>query len=196
MALAKVFDSKIVRSAIAFQLVWFALILFPPVVATLSLVAYVVFHILYVDKNPRFWLFSLRIFFVGVALDSFMFYSRVMYVVGAGQDSVQDHYTSTLLPYWLIALWFCFSLALPIAFGFLKKHFALCIVFGLSGAPLSYLSGAKLRGDIEFMEPFWLSLVFVGIAWSALLCLAIFWLRKMDGTSKGSDKFKSSLLAP
>lgn len=188
MNLNSFFSFKVFRSAIAFQSVWFALILLPSFWAGISVLIYLFFHRQYVSQDNRLWLFSLRLCIVGVAVDAFFFYSGVMqnFIVSSST------FESGFIPLWLVGLWLCFSLAMPVAFSFLKKHYALCVIFGFIGAPTSYFSGAFLRGDVSFMEPQWMSLFYIGSAWALILCLAVFWLRNLDTVhqkQKNSNSF-------
>ena len=171
--LNKILSSKVVRSGVAFQLVWFVLILAPLPVAVLAVLGYLVFHAHFICNDRLLWVFSIRIFFVGLALDSFFFYSGIL-ISSSG---------SLVIPLWLVGLWLCFSLAIPFGFGFLKKHYLLCAAFGFIGAPISYFSGAALRGDISFASPTLLSLLYIGVSWAVLLCYGFFILNKMRTSS-------------
>jgi len=178
MSVRGLLDSKAVRSSIAFQGMWFALILCSGVFASLCVVIYLLVHYFFISKDRGLWLISIRVFFVGIMIDSYFVHSHVI-------SSSQSHIASgnavnegmVFIPLWLAGLWLCFSLALPVAFKFLQKHYALCVVFGMIGAPLSYYSGAALRDDVVLMQPTWLALLYIGVAWATLLCLSVFWLR-------------------
>lgn len=165
----KFISSKVFLSGLAFQLVWFLLVLSPPFIALVGLLAYCIFHLAYISKDRLLWIFSIRICVVGLAIDSFFFYSGV-FNLSSG---------SRVVPFWLAGLWLCFCLAVPFAFSFLKRHYIVCALFGLTGAPISYFSGVTLRDDVSLASPTALSLAYIGVSWSVFLCYSFFLLNKV-----------------
>lgn len=165
----KLLSSKMFLSGVAFQLAWFLLILAPPFVAFVGLLAYLLFHFMWISKDRLLWLFSIRIFVIGLAIDSFFFYSGIFNLLSG----------SRVIPLWLAGLWLCFCLAVPFGFSFLKRHYVLCALFGFVGAPISYFSGITLRDDVSLASPTVLSLVYVGMSWAIYLCYSFFLLKKI-----------------
>lgn len=188
MNVRSLLDSKSVRSTIAFQGAWFALILCSEVFAFLSIVIYLLAHYFFISKDRGLWLISIRVFFVGIMIDSFFVYSHVIASspvhVASGNFVDRD---LVFIPLWLAGLWLCFSFALPVAFKFLQRHYGLCVVLGMIGAPLSYYSGAALRDDVVLMQPTWLALIYIGVAWATLLCLSVFWLRDAEAKKQAAS---------
>ena len=163
------FLSPSVISAILFQIGWFVCVFSPPIIVLVYVVFYGVIHFLYICHQPLFWLFSLRLFFVGIAIDAFWVYSGIIQLAPADR----------VVPYWLVCLWIMFALALPFGFGFIRKHNALAIGLGLFGAPLSYVAGAAGRGDAMLMSPIWQSVLCIGVSWAVVLLLSNLMQHKM-----------------
>lgn len=165
-----------IMSAILFQIGWFLCIFCPPIVALSYVSFYIVIHFLYINHRPLFWLFSLRLFFIGIAIDAFWVYSGVI------QLSTMDK----VIPYWLVCLWLMFALALPFGFGFIRKHNALAVGLGVFGAPLSYVTGAIIRDDVMLMSPIWQSVLCIGVSWAAVLLLSNVMQQKMKLCTLGT----------
>lgn len=162
--------SPSIISAILFQIGWFLCIFCPPIITLIYVVFYIVIHFLYISHQSLFWLFSLRLFFIGIAIDAFWVYSGV----------IQLSSVDKLIPYWLVALWLMFALALPFGFGFIRKHNLLAAGLGLFGAPLSYIAGAAGRDDAMLMSPIWQSVLCIGVSWAAVLLLSNVMQQKMQ----------------
>lgn len=158
-----------ILSAILFQIGWLLCIFCPPIVALTYVIFYIVIHFIYINRQSLFWLFSLRLFFIGIAVDAFWVYSGVI------QLSIMDK----VIPYWLVSLWLMFALALPFGFGFIRKHNALAVGFGVFGAPLSYVTGAISRDDVMLMSPIWQSVLCIGVSWAVILLLSNVMQQKM-----------------
>ena len=83
------------------------------------------------------------------------------------------HYTKTtriLPPIWIVLLYPLFSLLLNHSLKIIKKHYLTAFLFGLLGAPLSYIAGKSL-GGLTFPYPLVQSLVIIGICWGLFVCL-------------------------
>lgn len=167
--LYKLLLSPSVMSAILFQIGWFVCIFCPPIIVLIYVVFYGVVHFLFICHQSLFWLFSLRLFFVGIAIDAFWVYSGIIQL--APVDKV--------IPYWLVCLWIMFALALPFGFGFIRKHNVLAVGLGLLGAPLSYIAGAAGRDDAMLMSPIWQSVLCIGVSWAVVLLLSNLMQHKM-----------------
>lgn len=162
--------SPSIMSAILFQIGWFVCIFCPPIIAFIYVASYIVIHFLYISHQPLLWLFSLRLFFIGIAIDAFWVYSGV----------IQLNSVDKVIPYWLASLWIMFALALPFGFGFIRKHNALAVGLGLFCAPLSYIAGAASRDDVMLMLPIWQSICCVGVSWAVMLLLSNVMQQKMQ----------------
>ena len=169
MNVKNILRSPAVMSAILFQLGWFVCILAPQSMVMVCVLAYLCVHYFFICRNKEVWIFSLRLFFIGVAIDSFWVYSGVIEL----SDGIN------VIPFWLIALWGMFALSAPFGFAFLRKNYVFAAVFGLLGAPVSYFGGAAIRDDVMLASPIWLSLFSIGISWAMILMLSNFIQEKM-----------------
>ena len=83
------------------------------------------------------------------------------------------HYTNTtnmLPPIWIVFLYPLFSLLLNHSLKIIKKNSLVSFLFGLLGAPLSYIAGISL-GGLTFPYPLLPTWIMIGICWGFFLCL-------------------------
>jgi hypothetical protein len=94
-------------------------------------------------------------------------------VDGTAAASGTVHYAAALWgsapPLWILALWAAFAMTLTVSMGFLTRHWALPVVFGLLLAPLAYLSAARAFKAVWFAEPVWHGVVVLGVGWAVAL---------------------------
>ena len=73
-----------------------------------------------------------------------------------------------LVPFWLIVLWFGFSITLQRGLKFLNKHWIFAALLGSFGGSTSYLSGYYL-GAVDFGFSFKTSLIILVLHWLVLM---------------------------
>ena len=76
------------------------------------------------------------------------------------------------LPYWLMVLWFVFSLMLPHSLYWLEKNMAMASIAGAIGGSASYLLGYKLSA-ITFPQSTSISFIIYFIEWSILFPVSL-----------------------
>ncbi len=89
-------------------------------------------------------------------------------------------FDGVVLPLWLIAMWYMFSMSLPFAFGFLRTKFLLAAFMGAIGATTSYVGGSAFRADIQLMESLAMAAFAIALSWSVFLPYAYFQLMRME----------------
>ncbi len=84
-------------------------------------------------------------------------------------------------PYWLIALWGLFGIALNVSMRWMKGRWVVAALLGAVVGPLSYVSGVKL-GAAEFIHrtP---ALVVLSIGWAIAMPVLIGLAARFDGVS-------------
>ncbi|MEX0828422.1 MAG: DUF2878 domain-containing protein [Haliea sp.] len=77
-------------------------------------------------------------------------------------------------PWWIIALWLNFSLALNYCLRWLQGFLPLSVVFGFVGGPLAYYGGVKLDAVFIQTESVWPALLIIGLAWALVTPLLVY----------------------
>ena len=72
---------------------------------------------------------------------------------------------ATLPPVWILAMWVGFAAITNELLSWLHGRWSLQILFGLVGAPLSYLAGSRL-GAMTFHEPTFAGVLLIAILWA------------------------------
>ena len=160
----------IIYNFIGFQAVWaacaYGAINQLPSLGAYSALLYITINFL-LSKNKA--LDALVMFFValiGILLDSLnTFIGIISFIEG-----------SSILPFWLITLWFSFALLLPHSLYWLSKFPLLAVLFGGIGGSGSYFIGHQL-GAITLSDPLFYSLGTYFIEW-AIIIPASFWFMK------------------
>lgn len=79
------------------------------------------------------------------------------------------------VPAWLLSLWGSLYLLIPYSMNRLMQNTLLAILFGVLGAPISYLSGAKMGAMALGYDELTVG-VYTGCAWGIAMALtSIFW---------------------
>ena len=86
-----------------------------------------------------------------------------------------------LAPYWMVALWGEFAIALNVTLRWLKRRPLLAAVLGAIFGPLSFLGGVRL-GGARFIDER-TALVTLACMWAALMPLAMWLSDRLDGVS-------------
>jgi len=71
-----------------------------------------------------------------------------------------------LAPAWIVVLWAGFALTVNHSLAFLKRNFALAVVFGALGGPLAYLGAARGFAAVQFEAPLLEALLVLALAWA------------------------------
>jgi hypothetical protein len=94
---------------------------------------------------------------------------------GAGQP------VRWLAPYWLVALWGEFGIALNVTLRWLKRKPLLALVLGAVFGPLSFLGGVRLGGARFVDEP--AALATLSCMWAVLMPLVMWISDRFDGVT-------------
>jgi len=84
-------------------------------------------------------------------------------------------------PYWLVALWGEFAIALNVTLRWLKRRPRLAAVLGAIFGPLSFLGGVRL-GAARFIDER-AALATLAVMWAALMPLALWLSDRLDGVT-------------
>jgi hypothetical protein len=86
-------------------------------------------------------------------------------------EMVHSIYRITIVPFWLMSLWFCLAVWF-IQANWMNKSYLVTIGFFITGAPLSYLTGLKLDLFIfHFSET--MTLTIISMNWFILACVMV-----------------------
>ncbi len=72
-------------------------------------------------------------------------------------------------PLWLLALWPLFATLFNESMAWMRGRYALGVLFGTVGAPLSYWAGER-AGALEFQLPTLAWIAIVAVSWSLAMC--------------------------
>ena len=86
-----------------------------------------------------------------------------------------------LAPYWMVALWGEFGIALNVTLRWLKRRPLLAMVLGAVFGPLSFLGGVRLGGARFVDEP--AALVTLACMWAVLMPLVMWISDRFDGVA-------------
>ena len=165
--------SKLINFAL-FQLGWFSSVLGAannlPMLGPLAAIPILVFHLARAN-SPR-----TEIKLVAAAV-----------IIGGGFDQLlvsvgYIQYRGSApgyLPLWMIGLWIIFSTTLNVSLRWMHRRWAVAIIFGLIGGPLSYLGGIRL-GAAEYYDatP---ALIAMAIGWGILTPVLLAAAERFDG---------------
>lgn len=86
-----------------------------------------------------------------------------------------------LAPYWMVALWGEFAIALNVTMRWLKRRLWLAAVLGAVGGPTAFVSGVKLGGaQFVDMTP---ALAMLALVWAVSMPLLVWLSNRFDGVS-------------
>jgi len=74
-------------------------------------------------------------------------------------------------PYWIVSLWVLFATTLNLGMRWLQKHWAIAMLVGALGGPMSFFAGAKL-GAVTLAHDS-VSLLIIGAGWAVVLPLLV-----------------------
>jgi hypothetical protein len=87
-----------------------------------------------------------------------------------------------LAPYWMVALWAEFAIALNVTLRWLKRRPWLALALGAVFGPLSFLGGVRLGGARFVDEP--AALVTLAALWAVLMPLVMWISDRFDGVTE------------
>ena len=90
-----------------------------------------------------------------------------------------------LAPYWMVALWGEFAIALNVTLRWLRRRLWLAALLGAVGGPLSFMGGVRLGGARFLDEP--AALVAIACLWAVAMPLAMALARRLDGVTLRTD---------
>ena len=165
-----------IANFVVFQAAWFAAVLGAahhiPLWGTACLIAAVAWH-LGVSARPaqeaRLIGFACAIGFVvesAVAMQGHVSYA-------SGQP------VSWLAPYWMVALWGEFAIALNVTMRWMKRRLWLAAVLGAVAGPMAFVSGVRL-GGAQFVDPA-PALVMLTLCWAVSMPLLVWLSNRFDG---------------
>ncbi|MDO6427604.1 DUF2878 domain-containing protein [Thalassotalea sp. 1_MG-2023] len=144
---------------ILFNLLWLGLVIYGNAVITLALLWLVLFA--WHKKLTRYEFYLAGVIsFIGISIDN------ILTVLGIFRFP-----NETLIPYWLIVLWLCFSCLLLRAPLQLKTTRWLQIILAMIFAPMSYFVGFQLSA-VRFGLDVILTLLLLSVIWPLFIMLA------------------------
>jgi hypothetical protein len=163
---------------VLFEAAWFACILGVahgrPLWGTAAVVAVIAWH-LAISARPAIELALVAsLCVIGLAAESLVVaQGHVAYP--AGQP------VAWLAPYWMVALWGEFAIALNVTLRWLKRRPLLALVLGAVFGPLSFLGGVRL-GGARFIDeaP---ALITLAVMWAVLMPLVMALSDRLDGVA-------------
>ena len=84
-----------------------------------------------------------------------------------------------ILPLWMFMLWAIFATALNVSLRWMRGRLMIASLFGLIGAPLSYLAGVKLGAMLHPATPAFYVVISVG--WALIMPVLILFSQRYDG---------------
>jgi hypothetical protein len=85
-----------------------------------------------------------------------------------------------LAPIWIVSLWMGFALTLNHSLRRLKQHLGWAAVLGLLGGPLAYAIAARAWLAVELVDPHWIALSALALAWGVLTPLLLLFAVRLD----------------
>jgi len=144
-----------VTNLILFNLAWLGLVLLGNVFIPVAM-CWLAIHVYQQKERKKEILILLCVASIGITVDSLL-----------TQVGVFTFDEPTLIPFWLITLWFCFAATINHSMHFLSKHRGLQVFFGML-APVSYLAGERFD-KVEMPLGLLPTFVALAILWMVLM---------------------------
>lgn len=153
----------VIKNLAFFKIGWVACVMFAaagqPVLATLSVAAVAVVHLVSLNAPLKEVLLLLAAAVVGLGWESFMVWTGLVQYAG--------HESSMLAPYWIVAMWVLFATTINHGLRWAKRNLWVASLAGLLGGPMAFYGGMNL-GAVEFSHTA-AALVVIGLGWALLL---------------------------
>ena len=170
--------ARLLANFAVFEAAWFACILGVahgrPLVGTAAVVAAIAWHVAISARPATELALVAALGAIGLVAESAVAaQGHVAYA--AGQP------VAWLAPYWMVALWAEFAIALNVTLRWLKGRPFLAAVLGAVFGPLSFLAGVRL-GGARFVDEA-AALVTLVVMWAVLMPLAMALSDRLDGVA-------------
>ena len=170
--------ARLVANFAIFEAAWFACILGvahgQPLWGTAAVVAAIAWHVAISARPATELALAGALCAIGLVVESAVVaQGHVAYP--AGQP------VAWLAPYWMVALWSEFAIALNVTLRWLKRRPWLAAVLGAVFGPLSFLGGVRLGGARFVDEP--AALATLAGMWAVLMPLVIALSSRLDGVT-------------
>ena len=99
-------------------------------------------------------------------------------------DYAHHGWSDNIVPVWILALWLGFATALNVTLRWMRGRHLIAIIFGAIGAPLAYLSAAKL-GALTLQGT--ATYIALGIGWAIITPLLLIISTKLDGFKEANE---------
>ena len=165
-----------------FEAAWFACIVGvahgQPLWGTAAVVAAVAWHVAISARPATELALAGALCAIGLVAESIMVaFGHVAYP--GGQP------VAWLAPYWLVALWGEFAIALNVTLRWLKRRPLLAAALGAVFGPLSFLGGVRLGAARFVDEP--AALAALAVQWAVLMPLVMALSDRFDGVTPAPD---------
>lgn len=167
-----------VANFVLFQLAWFAAVVGAargaPWLGVVAVTAAVAFHlgVRAAGELPRRreLAFLLVVTLAGAALDTLVArLGTIRYAEGGAASGSGPRFVAVAFPpAWIVALWLLFATLFHRSMAWLQGRPWLAALFGLLGAPLSYVGGERL-GAVAFPDPRWRGLLVAAGTWAVAM---------------------------
>ena len=169
---------RVLANLAVFEAAWFACILGVahgwPLGGTAALLAAIAWHVAISGRPGTELALAAILAAIGLVAESAMVaLGHVAYP--AGQP------VAWLAPYWMVALWGEFSIALNVTLRWLKRRLVLASLLGAIFGPLSFLGGVRLGGARFVDEP--AALASLAAMWACLMPLVMAVSNRFDGVT-------------
>ena len=173
---------RVIANFVVFEAAWFACILGvahgQPLWGTAAIFAAVAWHAA-ISARP-----ATELALVGVLCVVGLVAESIMLALGhVAYPSGQP--IAWLAPYWLVALWGEFAIALNVTLRWLKRRPLLAAALGAVFGPLSFLGGVRLGAARFIDEP--AALVALAVMWALLMPLVMAASDRLDGVTPAPD---------
>jgi len=144
-------------NVVLFNMAWALCVLGGNDVALVTVVVVLILHMLFVAPDWSEIVLLVMIASLGIAIDTLWFLTGVL----------QNPDGSSLLPIWLVALWFCFSTTCAHCFSFLHNRLLLASLLGAVFGSFSYWAGVRLS-DVSFGVDVLYGVLMIAALWCVL----------------------------
>ncbi len=171
---------------LVFQAAWFAVVLGAahgrPLAGTAAAVAAMAWHLAVCARPAREARLLAACCALGFGIETAL--AQTGFVAYPGGQPV-----AWLPPYWLVALWGLFGIALNVTLRWLRGRPALAAALGAVAGPLSFASGVRL-GGARFVDAV-PALAALALAWAFALPVLMALARRFDGVAAASPGERS-----
>ena len=170
--------ARLLANFAIFEAAWFACILGvahgQPLWGTAAVVAAIAWHLAISARPATEFALVAALCTIGLGAESAVV-ALVHVAYPAGQP------VAWLAPYWMVALWGEFAIALNVTLRWLKRRPVLAGALGAVFGPLSFLGGVRLGGARFVDEP--AALVTLACMWAVLMPLVMTLSDRLDGVT-------------